>query len=383
MRRFLLGMLTVLLTFTLLLASAWILAKIEEKPEPPPQATLSPMEEMPPSTQAATEETLPPETTTPQTLSEETLPPEKKAIDSVPRYYQTDYPYVNFGNGTIATSGCSVTCLAMVATYLTDQEYTPVQMAYHFDSYGNNNIQRLDYGLSQMQLPYTRIENVQEVLKAVREGKVAIVMMDEESVFTTEQHFIVVAGMNEQGKFIVNDPYETTYLQADVHLKDAYENGFEDYHLMRGFSGGWIFDKSAMPEEPFLYDASIPEQQENRYHGYRLTEEDIYTLACFLYVEGREEPAQAQQAMAEVVLNRVISPDFPNTVHKVIHQTELYRAVPKMKYVTEVDAAQYLAVDAAMYGPYVLPEDICFYSQWEKGTDLWGTLGNQNFYRCR
>jgi len=376
MRRFLLGSLTALLTLAAIVLGSLLLAKAERKPDPiQPTQTIPETETLPAET-----ESLPPVTTIPATLPE-TLPAEKATIDSVPKYYQTDYPHIDFGNGTIATSGCSVTCLAMVATYLTDREYTPVQMAYHFGSYGKTHVDRLEYGIAQMQLPYQRIHEIQELLTAIQAGKVAIVMMNEQSFFTTEQHFLVVAGINQEGKYLINDPYRTTYLRADVHLKNAYDNGFEEHYLRKGFTGAWVFDKADMPDEPFLYDASLPEERENRYRGYVLTEEDIYTLACFVYVEGREESPEIQQAMAEVVLNRVISQDYPNTVHKVLHETELYRAVPKMKHVQEPEQEQYLAVDAAMYGPYVLPEDICFYSQWTKGTDEWGKLGNYTFYR--
>ena len=73
----------------------------------------------------AAAETLP-ETlvTEPETVPETTVAetePLRQAIDTVPQYYQTDYPYLKFGSsgGTIATSGCSLTSLAMVATYMT------------------------------------------------------------------------------------------------------------------------------------------------------------------------------------------------------------------------------------------------------------------------
>ena len=373
MKRFLLGLLTALLTLAAILVAGLLLA--EDKTEaPPPEATV-------PATEVTSLPTAAPEETEPLPPAAEA--PEKITVDSVPLYYQTDYPHIKFGNNTIATSGCSVTCLAMVATWMTDETYTPPQMAYHFGDYGKNNIERLDYGIARMQLPYERTEDIRVVLQALREGKVAILMMDEESVFTAEQHFIVAAGINESGKIIVNDPLETNYQNADVPVRNCYDKGFDDFYLMRGFSGGWIFDKADMPSVPFLYDASMPEEQENRYQGYVLTEEDIYTLACFLYVEGRNEAAEIQQAMAEVVLNRIVSPDYPNTLQKVLHQTELYRAVPDMKYVTEPDLTQYRAVDAAMYGPYVLPANICFYSQWEKGKEPWGSLGTYTFYQSR
>lgn len=375
MKRVLWGLFTAAATLAVLLGAGSLLADREPREVFLPEQTAAAAE-----IQA---QTLPAET--------ETLPPETEAAavvnapvyDTVPLYFQTDYPYIKFGNGTMATSGCSVTCLAMVATYLTDREYTPPQMAYHFGHYGKNNIQRLDYGISQMQLPYQRTENIQDVLQALRSGKVAILMMDGESVFTDQQHFIVAAGMNKDGKFIVNDPMGTHYTKSDTHVRNGYENGFESYHLSQGFSGGWIFDKAAMPEKPFLFDASMPEQQTNRYEGYVLTGEDIYTLACFVWAEAREEPPQVKQAVAEVVLNRVMSDKYPNTVREVIGKTEFYRALDAMGRVDEPGLDQYIAVDAAMYGPYVLPEDICFYSVWETGEEPWGQLGSYTFFKER
>lgn len=380
MKRLLLGIFTAVATLAVLIGVGVLLA--DRQPE-----TVSAPEEAVAATEVR-EETLPAETETLplERVPEETevfLAAENSGYEAIPRYYQTDYPYIKFGNGTMATSGCSVTCLAMMATYLTEVEYTPPQMAYHFGSYGKTNIERLDHGIARMGLPYTRTENIQEVLQALRSGKVAIVMMDDESFFTTEQHFIVLAGMTEDGKFIVNDPMETNYRDGDLHIKDGYDNGFADFYLTQGFSGGWIFDKAAMPEDYVPFDASMPEQQENRYQGYTLTGDDIYTLACFVWAEAREEPPEVKQAVAEVVLNRLMSEKYPSTVRAVIHKTEFYRAVDAMSRIDEPGLEQYIAVDTAMYGPYILPEDICFYSQWEKGEEEWGKLGSYTFYRTR
>lgn len=375
MRRFLLGVLIIVITLGLLVGTAFLLSSLEKRKEPPVEETIP----------VTTEQTIPETTQTiPETEpTQETEPVRirKKTIDSVPLYYQTDYPFIKFGNGTIATSGCSVTCLAMVATYLTDQEYTPPQMAHHFGSVGNNNIERLNYGISQMKLPFYRAVDVHDMLDAVRNGKIAIEMVNSNSPFTEEQHFIVVSGMNEAGKFIVNDPMETNYLNGDMALRDGYENGFEYYYLTHGYSGAWIFDKEDMEAVSFRFDATLPEQQENRYKGYSLTKDDIYTLACFIQAEAKEEAPEVKQAVAEVVLNRVISPDYPNTVKRVIHETEFSRALEAMKQIEEPGIKQYIAVDAAMYGPYVLPKDICFYSDLQRGTGSWGKLGRFTFFK--
>lgn len=373
MKRLLWGLFTAVVTLAVLIGVCMLLADKE------PEKVIQPVETTVAVTEAV-EETIPTEA---ETLPVEVSAEVKNIHSTVPRYYQTDYPYIKFGNGTIATSGCSITCLAMIATYMNDVEYTPPQMAYHFGRYGKNNIARLDYGLSEMQLPYHRTSSVQDVLKALKEGKVAIVMMDEESDFTNEQHFIVIAGRTEDKKYIVHDPMETHYLNADVYVKNCYENGFESYQLSRGFSGGWIFDKASYPADHFVFDASMPEQKENRYNGYTLTGDDIYTLACFVWAEARDEAPIVQQAVAEVVLNRVMSDKYPQTVEDVIKQTEFYRSAGAMARLDEPEQDQYIAVDAAMYGPYILPENICFYSQWETGKGEWGTLGRFNFYETR
>ncbi len=330
-----------------------------------------------PETTETTAETGPAATLPPETLPPETEP-EKVVFDYVPAYFQTDYPDTAYGNGTVATSGCGVTCLAMVATYLTDQEYAPPQLAYHFGSHGENHIDRLTYGIEQMQLPYRHTYNAEETLQAVREGCVAIVLMGETSIFTTEQHFITITGMGEYGKFMVNDPMKANYT-GSRHMKESFATGFSHIDLRAGFSGGWIFNKADMPEEPFLFDASVPQPRASRYEDFELTEDDIYTLACFAWAEAREESPEVQQAVVEVVLNRIRSWDYPDTVWGVLEETELSRALEPMTWVEEPGLEHYRAVDAAMYGPYILPEDICFYSDWEKGEEIWGQLGKYTF----
>ena len=299
----------------------------------------------------------------------------------VPRLFQTDYPYIKYGNGTIGTSGCSITSLAMGATYLTDHAYRPDELAYHFGSYGVNNIQRLEYGCEQMHLAYEKQDNWKDTLCALKAGKVAIVLENQRSPFTTSQHFIVLAGLTEDGKIIVNDPYGPNY--EDPYLKQGFDHGFGEYDVVSGYSGAWVFDKSAMPEDPFLYNAEKPELPETRYTGVEPTGEDIYDLACFAWAEAREEPFEVQQAVLEVVLNRIVSKDFPNTVRSVIFADDLYHAAQNIKYVEEPNLEQYCAVTAALYGPHILPKDVVYYSRWSVKGKIWGEIGDYVFFYSR
>ena len=64
-----------------------------------------------------------------------------------------------------------------------------------------------------------------------------------------------------------------------------------------------------------------PERQfVGRYDGLNITADDIDLLAKIVWLESRGESAEGQQAVAEVVLNRVLSADFPDNVHAVMYQ---------------------------------------------------------------
>lgn len=57
------------------------------------------------------------------------------------------------------------------------------------------------------------------------------------------------------------------------------------------------------------------------------TSSDTYLLARIVYAEARGEPYVGQVAIAAVVLNRVKSPDFPNSIAGVIYQPWAFTAV--------------------------------------------------------
>lgn len=56
-------------------------------------------------------------------------------------------------------------------------------------------------------------------------------------------------------------------------------------------------------------------------------EDDVYLLASAIYGEGRGEPYEGQVAIGAVILNRVDSPQFPNTIPGVVYQKGAFDAV--------------------------------------------------------
>ena len=295
--------------------------------------------------------------------------------NDVPLYLQTDYPNHMYGSGTIATSGCGITCLAMVATYLTGHAYSPVELADYFGGRAENNIARLEYAAEALQLPFRKAENWHDTLRELEEGKVVIALMNETSIFTSSQHFIVLTGMTEEGKILVNDPYGPNY---DYWLlKNGFENGFKQGDILCGYGGAWIFDKSAMPEEPFFYTEERT-YVEPRYHGIELTWEEIQLLAKVVWVEAQGECPEGQQAVAEVVLNRMVSENYSDTLSSVIYAEGQFRSVPYLEDATPWQS-QYEAIERALFGPYVLPMDVVHFATYAVNENVWGQIGGHIF----
>lgn len=77
---------------------------------------------------------------------------------------------------------------------------------------------------------------------------------------------------------------------------------------------------------------------------------DLYLLAKCVYAEARGEIYQGQVAVAAVILNRVKSPDFPNTIAGVIYQPWAFTAVHDGQINLEPDATAYSAAQDALNG---------------------------------
>lgn len=310
-----------------------------------------------------------------QELLEDSIFVEETQNPEMPQFFQTDYPDTRFGAGTISSSGCSITSLAMVASYMTGHTYSPEELAGYFGGHGENNMQRLEYGSDMLQLPWRKAENVHEVFAAVKEGSIAILLMNSDSLFTSSQHFIVVKGMTEDGKYLVNDPYEPNY--ELWHLREGFKTGFRDGELICGYSGGWIYDVNTMPDEPFIYEEKKPEGP-SRYPDIQLTPEEYELLAEVIWVEARGECLEGQQAVAEVILNRVASDDFSDTVSGVVYAEGQFRSVEFLDD-AEPGQAQYDAIDDALAGPNILPEDVVFFATYPVNDRVWGEIGGHVF----
>jgi hypothetical protein len=171
------------------------------------------------------------------------------------------------------------------------------------------------------------------------------------------------------------DPYAPNY--EYWLLKNGFEFGFKEGDLLYGYSGGWIYDVNAMQEDPFIYIEEKP-QSESQYPGIELTWEEQQLLAKVIWVEARGESAEGQQAVAEVILNRLVAGNFPDTIRGIIYAEGQFPSIGDMHKATPTQT-QYEAIEAALYGPYIVPEDVVFYAKFVVNDNYWGQIGNHYF----
>ncbi len=348
--------------------------------EEPTEATEEPTEETqeyPEETEYLPTEPVPEEAQEPEPEEEIPEGTEEESDDRFfPDYTLEEYGSVMYASGTILDNGCSVVCMASLATYMTGHQYYPDELASYFGGKCDNNVQRLEYMSDMLELPYYKAENYRYVLDALRDGKVVIQLMNSKSLFTKSQHFILLKGFNSDGKIMVYDPSNSN--RSSWYLADKFENGFTTDEICWGYDGAFILDAAAMPEDPFIYEEPVREYVEPRYEGLKLTDEETTLLARLIYVEARGECEDGQQAIAEVVLNRITSGLFGNSLTNLINDESQF--VPrKLLKEAKPGQAQYEAIDRALYGPYVLPKEVMFYGRVRTTDSVWGNIGAHIF----
>ncbi|MBA2133000.1 cell wall hydrolase [Hydrogenispora sp. UU3] len=78
----------------------------------------------------------------------------------------------------------------------------------------------------------------------------------------------------------------------------------------------------------------------------RGVDEDLYLLAKLIRAEAEGEPYEGQVAVGAVVLNRVKSPQFPNTIYDVIYQPGQFSCLPKLATIQPNEESLRAARDA-------------------------------------
>ncbi len=122
--------------------------------------------------------------------------------------------------------------------------------------------------------------------------------------------------------------------------------------------------------------------------GVYMSEQDnynLYLLAKCIHAEARGEPYIGKVAVGAVVLNRVASADFPNTVYGVVYQPWAFTATHDGQINLEPDRASYQAAQDALngwdpsYGSLYYYNPVTATSSWIFGKETITVIGDHVF----
>ena len=116
-----------------------------------------------------------------------------------------------------------------------------------------------------------------------------------------------IAGQDTKQKLVNNSNYDEQWVQAQIRQG----NRFTHY-------GGMSLENQVQAQAVNPQTAQLPP---------KYTEKDIQIMANAVYGEARGEPYEGQVAVAAVILNRLESPEFPDTISEIIFQPRAFTAV--------------------------------------------------------
>ncbi len=134
---------------------------------------------------------------------------------TIPLFLQWDerWGYETYGNDFLAVTGCGPTCLSMVHCGLSgDTEWNPLEVAkmaekegYYVEGAGSS-WELMAGGAEAIGLTVYNVRFEADYIISALEGGNPIICAMRPGDFTTTGHFIVLAGVNEDGRVIVCDP---------------------------------------------------------------------------------------------------------------------------------------------------------------------------------
>lgn len=170
-------------------------------------------------------------------------------IPEMPLMIQQDYPYSYYGPGrTVSSHGCGLTCFAMLATYLLDEEQSPAVLGPRFASYSApEGTARSLFSEGPAQMGFGLVSQTlsdEEALTALRDGHV-VVSLQQKGLFTEGGHYIILVKYQEDGKIKVLDPNKYNYVRNSIR-EDGFANGFEEKYITAGARIYWIYEKKML-----------------------------------------------------------------------------------------------------------------------------------------
>ena len=122
----------------------------------------------------------------------------------------------------------------------------------------------------------------------------------------------------------------------------------------------------------------IQPQFQNRW-GISLSEEEKNTLAKILWLEARGESYDGQVAVVEVVFNRIIDNEYPNTLWEVISQPSHFSSYPIIN-TAHPEQTQYQVIEDVLNGKSnILSKGVVYFSTTPRNENIVAHIGGHYF----
>lgn len=161
----------------------------------------------------------------------------------VPLYIQQDYLGTMYGNYPVHITGCGISVLSMLASYMLDEELTVPTMCDRFGA-RYSTASGTD-GMMFIYEPKTmgfylikKSDNAEEAYQALQDGYM-VVNLQHKGYWTGGGHYILLEKLTEDGSVQVRDTTVYNYGRIKGHLEDKHSWS----SIVQASAGYWIFDR--------------------------------------------------------------------------------------------------------------------------------------------
>lgn len=160
----------------------------------------------------------------------------------VPLYLQADYATTKYGKYRLSTHGCGITSMAMLASYMTDDELTPAELAaryghYCFENGTDGSLFVREPAVLGFYLK-ERIFDFNAAKRALQDGYI-LVVSESEGYWTRGGHFLVLESIDENDMVQVRDSNIFNYQKLPGFKEDKHP-WEKIYPYGKAY---WVFEK--------------------------------------------------------------------------------------------------------------------------------------------
>ncbi|MDO5399377.1 MAG: peptidylprolyl isomerase [Eubacteriales bacterium] len=144
----------------------------------------------------------------------------------VPLYVQQDYPDTKYGGYPLRTHGCGITTMAMLASYMADEELTPPELSQRYGSYcSEHGTDGTLFNKTPAEMGFFLLKKTykpDEAKQALEDGYI-VVSVQTKGFWTRGGHYLLIEKMNEDGTIQVRDSNLFNYGRLPDHKNDRFE----------------------------------------------------------------------------------------------------------------------------------------------------------------